>query len=148
MTVQQEIEDYIAAQTEPKRGELQDLHRLILRTAPHCRLWFLDGRNADGKIVSNPNIGYGSQEMKYAGGETRDFYRLGLSANTTGISVYVMDTEDKSYLAKTYGDKLGKAKITGYCVKFRSTRDVDADCLEAMISDCMGREPARGVLLP
>jgi hypothetical protein len=131
--VEEQIKEYIAGQAEPKRAEMQELHRSILRISPECRTWFLDGRNEEGKIVSNPNIGYGLQTIKYAGGKTREFYQIGLSANTTGISVYIIGIEDKKYLAQIYGKKLGKASVTGYCIKFRSLKDIDMDVLEGAI---------------
>src|SRR5579871_2059813 len=109
MGVREEIKAYISSQPEPKRSDMQALHRLISKLMPRCKLWFLDGKDSKGKIVSNPNIGYGLQTMEYAGGKTKEFYRIGLSANTAGISVYVMGIMDKKYLAKTYGKKLGKA---------------------------------------
>ena len=86
-----------------------------------------------GKTVSNPNIGYGSYTIKYADGTTREFYQIGLSANTTGISVYILGIEDKTYLAQTYGKKLGKASVTGYCIKFKTLKDINIDILEAAI---------------
>ena len=133
MTVKAQIKAYIDSQAEPKRGDLQDLHRLILQVNPACKLWFLDGKNSEGKTVSNPNIGYGLQTMKLAGGKTREFYRIGLSANTTGISVYILGLDDKTYLAKTYGKKLGKASVTGYCIKFKTLADINLEVLEAAI---------------
>src|SRR6202050_5852732 len=114
MTVQKQIKEYLAAQPEPKRSEMQELHHMILALMPACTLWFLDGKDEKGKIVSNPNIGYGSQTMKYADGKTREFYQIGLSANTTGISVYLLGIKDKKYLARTFGQKIGKASVTGY----------------------------------
>jgi hypothetical protein len=137
MNVEAQIDKYIADQPQPKRGELQDLHRRIIRLSPDCKLWFLDGRNNDGKIVSNPNIGYGSKAIRYTNGEQRDFYRVGLSANTTGISVYIMGLDDKRYLSETYGSRLGKTKITGYCVKFKSVKDVNIDTLEEIIANAL-----------
>jgi hypothetical protein len=142
MTVQAQIDAYISAQSPSKQAEMRELHRLALTVSPGCKLWFLDGLNSEGKVVSNPNIGYGLQEIKYANGESKEFYKLGVSANMTGISVYVMNTGDKNYLQKTYGDRLGKAKVTGYCIKFRSLKDTSADTLEAIIADCMGRASA------
>ena len=133
MSVQRQIEKYIASQPESKRSELQALHRVILEIKPACKLWFLDGKDSDGKTVSNPNIGYGSQTMKYADGTTREFYRIGLSANKTGISVYILGIEDKKYVAETYGKELGKASVTGYCIRFKTLKDIDADVLEAAI---------------
>jgi hypothetical protein len=98
-------------------------------------LWFLDGKDEKGKTVSNPNAGYGSYTIKYADGTTRDFYQIGLSANTTGISVYIMGIKDKKYLANTYGKNLGKASVTGYCIKFKTIKDINVDILQEAIRD-------------
>ena len=135
MKVQEQIKEYIASQPEPKRGEMQELHQHILQALPKTKLWFLDGKDDKGKTVSNPNIGYGSFTIKYADGTTREFYQIGLSANTTGISVYIMGIEDKKYLAETYGKKLGKASVTGYCIKFKALRDINIDILKEAILD-------------
>jgi hypothetical protein len=135
MNVQGQITDYIASQSDAKRTDMQELHRVIQAWMPACKLWFLDGKNADGEIVSNPNIGYGGYTMNYADGKTREFYQIGLSANTTGISVYIMGLDDKSHLTKTYGKQLGKASVTGYCIKFKALKDINIDVLEAAIRD-------------
>ena len=118
MSIRSQIKEYIATQPEPKRSDLQALHQIILKLMPKSKLWFLDGKDDKGKIVSNPNIGYGIQIIKYADGKTREFYQIGISANTTGISVYILGIEDKYFLARTYGKELGKAIVTGYCIKF------------------------------
>ncbi len=133
MNVQAQIQKYIASQPEPKRSDMQALHDIILQVMPACKLWFLDGKNSEGKTVSNPNIGYGSHTMKYADGTTREFYQIGLSANKTGISVYILGIKDKKYLAQTYGKKLGKASVTGYCIRFKTIKDISIDVLEAAI---------------
>ena len=133
MNVQEQIKQYITSQPEPKRSDMQALHQIILQLMPACKLWFLDGKNSENKPVSNPNTGYGSYTIKYADGKTREFYQIGLSANTTGISVYIMGIEDKAYLAKTYGEKIGKAGVTGYCIKFKTIKDINIDILEAAI---------------
>jgi hypothetical protein len=73
--------------------------------------------------------------MKAAGGKTREFYRVGFSANTGGISVYIMGMEDKNYLTKTYSKKIGKANVTGYCIRFKSLKDLHLETLEAAIRD-------------
>lgn len=138
MNVQEQIDTYISTQPQPKRDEIERLHRMILGMSPECKLWFLDGRNSENKIVSNPNIGYGTRSIKYANGETKEFYQVGLSANTTGISIYIMGLDDKKYLSETYGQKLGKAKITGYCIKFRSIRDIDTNILQGVFQNHMG----------
>ena len=133
MSVKEQIKKYITSQPEPKRSDIQALHQHILQVLPKCKLWFLDGRDDKGKIVSNPNIGYGFYTIKYADGAIREFYQIGLSANTTGISVYIMGIKDKTYLAKTYGKKLGKASVTGYCIKFKTLKDININILQAAI---------------
>lgn len=133
MGVREQIKAYIASLPEPKRSDMQVLHRLISKLMPRCKLWFLDGKDSEGKTVSNPNVGYGLQTMEYASGKTREFYRIGMSANTSGISVYIMGIKDKKLLARRYGKKIGKASVSGYCIKFKALEDLDIGVLEAAI---------------
>ncbi|WP_431610946.1 DUF1801 domain-containing protein [Chryseobacterium sp. 'Rf worker isolate 10'] len=135
MTIQEQIQDYINSQPELKRNDMQELHHIILKLMPECQLWFLDGKNSENKTVSNPNIGYGLYTIEYTGGKTRDFYQIGMSANTTGISIYIMNISDKTYLAQTYGEKIGKASVTGYCIKFKALKDINIEILKAAILD-------------
>ncbi len=133
MNIKEQIKQYIASQPEPKCSDMQELHQHILQVLPKGKLWFLDGKDDKGKTVSNPNIGYGSYSIKYADGTTREFYQIGLSANKTGISVYILGISDKTYLAQTYGKKIGKASVTGYCIRFKTIKDINIDILQAAI---------------
>jgi hypothetical protein len=143
MNIKTQINAYINSQSEPKRAEMQELHEHIVQLLPGCKLWFEDGKNSENKTVSNPNIGYGLYTIKYADGKTRDFFQVGLSANTTGISIYILGIKDKTYLAQTYGEKLGKAKVTGYCIKFKTIKDINLDVLDKAIQYGVG-ESLRG----
>ncbi|MBL3550189.1 DUF1801 domain-containing protein [Chryseobacterium sp. KMC2] len=133
MNTEEQIQEYINSQHEPKRTDMQELHRIILELIPESQLWFLDGKNSEGKTVSNPNIGYGFHTMQYTDGKTRDFYQVGMSANTTGISIYILGIEDKTYLTQTYGEKIGKAGVTGYCIKFKKLKDINIEILQEAI---------------
>jgi len=133
MTIQEQIKEYINSHKEPKRSDLENLHQIILELMPGCKLWFLDGKNEENKTVSNPNIGYGLHIMKYADGKTRDFYKIGMSANTTGISIYIMGIEDKKYLANTFAEKIGKASVTSYCIKFKKLDDINIEVLKQAV---------------
>jgi hypothetical protein len=137
MDTAQQIEAYLAAQPEPKQGDLRALHARLLTEFPGCRLWFEDGTNENGKVVANPTIGYGVYTITYARGPARDFFRIGLSGTTSGISVYVMGLADKTYLPRTYGATIGKAGVTGYCITFTRLSVIDADVLHAAISHGM-----------
>jgi hypothetical protein len=147
MNVEEQIKKYINGQPEPKRSDMEELHHTILGLMPACKLWFLDGKNSENRTVSNPNIGYGLQTMKYADGTTREFYQIGLSANKTGISVYILGIEDKKYLAQTYGKVLGKASVTGYCIRFKTLKDINIEILEAAIRNRVEAQNEKGGLM-
>lgn len=135
MSIQEQIKNFMDSQPETKRTDLELLHQRIIQALPNCKLWFLDGKDDKGKLVANPQIGYGLQTIKYADGKTREFYQVGISANTTGISVYIIGIEDKKYLPETYGKTIGKASVTGYCIKFKTLKDINIDTLETAIRD-------------
>ncbi len=146
MNAQEQIKKYIASQPEPKRSDLQELHRLTLQVSPECKLWFFDGKDSKNNTVSNPTIGYGFYTIKYANGKSREFFQIGVSGNKTGISVYILGLKDKKYLAKTYGKKLGKASVTGYCIRFKALKDINIDTLEAAIRYGLAAQNEKGKL--
>ncbi len=133
MSVQEEIKQYMDQLPEPKRRDMEALHQHLVKLFPDSKLWFLSGKDDNGKVVSNPNIGYGEQIIKYADGKTKEFYQVGISTNTLGVSVYIMGIDDKNYLPETYGKTIGKASVTGYCIKFKSLKDIHRDVLESAI---------------
>ncbi|MFD2288059.1 DUF1801 domain-containing protein [Pedobacter petrophilus] len=133
MTISQQIEEHLHAQPEPKRSDMQTLHSLISGILPEGKLWFEDGKNQEGKIVSNPSVGYGSQTLKYANGTTKEYFQIGISGNKSGISIYILGIADNTYLPRTYEHKIGKASVTGYCIRFKQLKDIDFVLLEEAI---------------
>jgi len=133
MSIQEQIDKYINEQADAKRSDMEVLHQMIIGLFPEVKLWFLNGKDDNDKIVSNPNIGYGSLLMEYTNGTTKEFYQIGMSANQTGISIYIMGIEDKAFLAQTYGKDLGKANVTGYCIRFKKLKDINIDVLKAAL---------------
>ena len=142
METEARVERYLATLPAARQREMRALHEAILGIAPGCRLWFLDGKDESGKVVSNPSIGYGTFTKRYADGRATEAFRVGISANTAGMSVYVMGLEDRTWLARTYAAALGRAKVTGYCIKFKSLGDVDREVLAAAIRDRLAMPPA------
>ncbi|ARK11706.1 DUF1801 domain-containing protein [Fibrella sp. ES10-3-2-2] len=133
MSIEEQIDTYIASQPEPKRSDIRTLHQLACRILPAGNLWFNNGTNSEGRIINNPTIGYGLYAIKYASGKTNDFFQIGLSATQTGISIYILGIDDKTYLAKAYGKTIGKATVSGYCIRFKKLNDINTDVLEAAI---------------
>ncbi len=74
MSIETQIEEYLNSQSEPKRSELIELNNIILQIMPDCKLWFLDGKDFNGKTIANPNIGYGSFNISYKNGRLKEFY--------------------------------------------------------------------------
>lgn len=44
-----------------------------------------------------------------------------------------MGINDKTYLSKTFGETIGKASVTGYCIKFKKIKDLDLEVLKKVI---------------
>ena len=135
MKTEDQISRYLEALPEPKQSDMRRLHGAILEMNPGCKLWFLDGKDESGKVVSNPSIGYGTLGKQYANGKTKEVFQAGISANSAGLSVYIMGMDDKTYLQRKYGDSIGKANVTGYCIKFKALKDIDLDTLKEAIQD-------------
>jgi hypothetical protein len=133
MNAEQQIKHNIDSQPEPKRSDMQALHQLMLKILPGGKLWFDEGKNDENKTVTNPTAGYGLQTIRYANGKSREFFQVGISANTTGVSVYILGLKDKTYLPNTYAKTIGKASVTGYCIKFKSLKNINMDVLESAI---------------
>lgn len=133
MSIREQIKGYFDSLPESKGREMQALHQFILEILPNGKLWFLDGKDDTGKIVSNPNVGYGLRTIRYADGKTKEFYQIGIRSNTSGISVYILGIEDKNYLAHTFSKELGKASVTGYCIKFKTLKDINMATLKEAI---------------
>lgn len=135
MNVEDQINSYLQSLPEPKRHDMQALHDRMLQLRPGCKLWYFDGKDEKGKVVTNPQIGYGYLSKLNADGKTKEIFQVGISANSTGISVYIMGIDDKMYLPDTYGSSIGKATVTGYCIKFKAMKDIRMEKLESAIMD-------------
>src|SRR5882672_3963345 len=133
MNVQGQIKEYITSQPEPKQSEMRELHNLILLLMPKCKQWYFDGKNEDGKQVAHPTIGYGEYTITYKDGTFREFFRIGLLANPTGLAVHIMGLDDKKFLTNTYGKSIGKAKVGSYSITFKSINDINIEILKEAI---------------
>ncbi|MEY2899101.1 MAG: hypothetical protein RL138_1154 [Bacteroidota bacterium] len=133
MSIQTQIETYIESLVQPKQTELRKLFAFIKNTLPQSNLSFLDGRDEKGKVVTNPNIGFGECVLNYADGSSRAFYKIGISATSKGLSIYIMGLADKNLLRNKLEDKLGKATITGYCISFKKLEDINQALLKEVL---------------
>jgi len=128
-----QIKEYVKSQPHPKQSEMQELHNLILKLMPNCKQWYFDGKNEDGKQVAYPTIGYGHYTITYKDGSTREFFRIGLLANPTGLAVHIMGMNDKKFLIDRYAKTIGKAKVGSYGITFKSINDINLEILKEVI---------------
>jgi Domain of unknown function (DU1801) len=133
MEIKARIRDFIKSQPELKQNEMQELHNLILQILPNCKQWYFDGKNENGKQIAHPTIGYGNYTITYKDGSTREFFRIGLLANTTGLAVHIMGLEDQKFLQDKYGKTIGKAKVGSYGITFKSIKDINLEILKEVI---------------
>lgn len=134
MTDDQTIQSYLLSLSSNKSREIVQLFKLIKDTLSESELHFFDGKNAEGKVVANPTIGFGNCRLHYADGRHQDTFRLGISANSTGLSIHILGLKDKNFLTEFLGTRLGKAKITGYAIRFGKMSDVDEGVLRELVS--------------
>ena len=133
METEGQILQFISLQENAKQQDLLVLHELMRSILPTGKLWMEDGKNDAGKVVANPTIGYGQQTMLLAKGKSREMFQIGISANSSGISIYLIGVRNKLNLAQQFGLKLGKAKVSSYCIKFKQLSDLDLSVLEEAI---------------
>lgn len=133
MSIPEQIAAHLATLPEPRQSELRTLHERILALLPGVRLWFHDGKDDTGKVISNPNIGYGFHTFIQAKGKRLDWFKASISATSTGISVYLLGIKDKEFLKDSYAPTIGKASISGYCIKFKKLSDINRKVLEEAI---------------
>lgn len=137
-TILTDIDFYINAQNISKCNDMKYIHQLILKQFPNIKLWYFNGKDSNNKTVSNPTIGYGLLELVYTKGNTRDFFKVGMSANTSGISIHIMGVSDKTYLSNNFSTRIGKAAISGYCIKFKSLNNLHLNVLDELLQFGLG----------
>ena len=133
MEIERQILKFIALQEDTKQQDFRSLHELMRSILPTGKLWMEDGKNEEGKVVTNPTIGYGQQTMLLAKGKSREMFQIGISANTSGISIYLIGIRNKLDLTEQFGHKLGKAKVSSYCIKFKQLADLNLTVLEEVL---------------
>ena len=104
---------------------MKELHKLILQLMPNSKQWYFDGKNEDEKQIAHPKIGYGTYTINYKDGSFREFFRIGLLDNPTGLAVHIKGLDDKKYLIDKYDKSIGTAKVGSYGISFITRNDIN-----------------------
>ncbi len=133
MSTEEKITQHLTTLAPEKSAALSRLYQLIHMETSSNGPQFFDGKNEKGKVVTNPTIGFGKSRIQYANGRFQDTFRIGICATSTGLSIYILGLEDKNFLREFLGDRLGKAKITGYAISFKKMSDIDEFALRELV---------------
>lgn len=115
-------EQYFAALSEPRRGEVLALHELIRREAPDLEPHIRSGM-----------VGYGTYHYRYESGREGDWFVIGLASRRAYVSLYVSASAGDRYLAETFRDRLPKADVGRGCVRIKRLSDVDLGTVAELI---------------
>lgn len=132
METEGQILQFISLQESAKQQDLLTLHELMTSILPTGKLWMEDGKNEEGKVVTNPTIGYGEFEQSYANGKRKTHFQIGLALTKQGFSFYLLGIRGKLDLANLCAE-IGQAKVTGYCIQFKSIANIDINILKRAI---------------
>lgn len=117
-------EEYIAVVPEPRKSDIEALHRLIQNAVPTLKPHILSGM-----------IGYGTYRYRYASGREGDWSLIALANQKNYISVYICCVKNGTYLAESYKDKLPKASIGKSCIRFKRLADIDPSILIEIVKE-------------
>lgn len=123
------VEEFIA--TNDPDGSLARLDAVITAALPGAARVLWQGVFWGGTDQSI--IGYGTIEQPRPRGRTSEWFLIGLARQKNYLSLYVNAAEDGAYLSRTYGPRLGRAKVGSASVSFSSSDDVDLGVLDELV---------------
>lgn len=125
------IKSYIASIDEKFRDDVETLHKEISKHMPSVKPKLWEGlfwAGSEQKIIGYGEISYTRSDKKHV-----EWFMVGLTAQKNYISVYINGTDEKQYLVKKHGKKLGKAKLGSSSVSFKSIEDIKLDELLKLV---------------
>jgi len=90
VVTERQILQFISLQKDDTRQDLLFLHEFMRSILPTGKLWMEDGKNEEGKVVTNPTIGYGQQTLSLAKGKSREMFQIGVAKTKSGFSIYLL----------------------------------------------------------
>jgi hypothetical protein len=124
--------EHIATLPDPVRADIERLDAAISEVMAGTTRTLWEGRFWGGS--EQTIIGYGDYSYRRSDGETVEWFVVGLAAQKRYISVYVNAVEGDRYLAETYADSLGKAKVGRSNISFKALADIDLDALLGLVA--------------
>ena len=121
--------EYLDRLEEPRRSEIERIHRLIRRTVPALKPCIVGGV-----------LAYGPVHYRYASGREGDAARISVASNASAISLYAFAADEDGWVAERYRERLPKAKIGKSCVRFKRLDDLDQKALQQLLKEAASSE--------
>ena len=110
-------EEYLEKIDEPRKAEMESLHKLIRKTVPSLKPFIISGM-----------IGYGPYQYKSKSGREGEWCTIALASQKHYISVYICSvTKEGEYIAEKNAKMLGKVSVGKSCIRFKKMEDVNID---------------------
>lgn len=124
--------DYIKSLPDESQEEIFELHKMISKIAKDQEIVMYEGKFWGGS--EQQIIGYGNWSYTRSDKKKVEWFKVGLALQKNYITVYVNAVEDGKYVAESYKEKLGKAKVGKSSISFKNIKDVNIEILEEIIS--------------
>ena len=118
---------WIDSLDEPRRSDVRHLHAVIRDAIPDADVVVMD--------YTGPIVGYGTYDYSTSKGPAGRWFSVGLASRKGHISLYVMGTDTKGYLAEQAQDRLPGTKVGKSCINIRKPALVD----DAVVTDLARR---------
>lgn len=131
-TQQERIAEFIDGHTDQIALNLRCTHDFFTSFFPIETITLTDGKDATGKIVTNPMICYGTFVQHIANGSSKSLPQVTIAATQQGFSIYFLGIRGKIDLRELSFD-LGKVNVTGYCIRFKQWNEINQSTLKEIV---------------
>ena len=126
------LKDYLDFDLK-RKSDLQNLDRLIRRSAPGLKRYFHRGTSAGQPGMRFKMIGYGKFQYLARTGQSVDWPAVGVALQKNYISVYLSVMNDGASLIQPYAGRLGELRVGRNNFSFEKYEDLDVCALASLL---------------
>jgi hypothetical protein len=127
------LKDYLDFDLK-RKSDLQNLDRLIRRSAPGLKRYFHRGTSAGQPGMRFKMIGYGKFQYLARTGQSVDWPAVGVALQKNYISVYLSVMKDGASLIQPHG-RLGEVRVGRKHFSFEKYEDLDVCALASLFAE-------------
>lgn len=128
------LKDYLNFDLK-RKSDLQNLDRLIRRSAPGLKRYFHRGTPAGQPGMRFKMIGYGKLQYLARTGQYVDWPAVGIALQKNYISVYLSVMKDGASPIEPYTGRLGELRVGHNNFSFEKYEDLDVRALASLFAE-------------